>query len=584
MVASMTPGFSSRAVVAAAISVGLGCKSVAAEELTRAEIQEMRAEIKMLRQKVDLLTAKVNQASQSPSPRRKQPQALTQVPANTHIPAAAQPPSPATQETTVLKSQANAGPSIYASQPPAGHGFMEYKPGKTLTFYVPSGEITAYGFFDVSVDGATKGMGALRGPGNTRPVGNMGWQPDISTNLSYVGIRGFEKIPGQDFRFVYQLETQIDISAQSGTAETNSNQSNVVKGGLTSRNTYLGLSQPDWGAILIGKTDAPYKVSTQRMNPFLGMLGDYGVIMGNTGGDNRVEFGTRLDHSIWYESPEIAGLKLNALYSPGQNRAKDSDNIAAGESDCTGGNVPGSGGSLPIACNDGAFSDAVSVSLSYTNGPLYAVAAYERHSRVNRSSDLTGEYANPPTAYFNADTADEDAAKVGVQYAFPTQTTVSGIFETLHRYVPSFLEFQNERQRIGTWFAATQRLSPNDDFSIGWAHAGRTPGDPGQHNTSLELPPLGQPGDGTGGAHVNNSSNLFSAALLHNLGSGLSAYIDWALVSNSAYAHYALGAGGRSITYDCHDASDASGGLASNPHCWAGNHPQGISVGMRYRF
>jgi len=30
--------------------------------------------------------------------------------------------------------------------------------------------------------------------------------------------------------------------------------------------------------------------------------------MGNTGGDNRVEFGTRLDHSVWYESPVLANM------------------------------------------------------------------------------------------------------------------------------------------------------------------------------------------------------------------------------------------------------------------------------------
>ena len=44
------------------------------------------------------------------------------------------------------------------------------------------------------------------------------------------------------------------------------------------------------------------------MNPFSGMLGDYAVVMGNTGGDNRVEFGTRIDHSIWYESPKFGGV------------------------------------------------------------------------------------------------------------------------------------------------------------------------------------------------------------------------------------------------------------------------------------
>ena len=346
------------------------------------------------------------------------------------------------------------------------------------------------------------------------PVGRRGWLPDISTNLSFVGLRGFENIPGQPFRFVYQFETQIDISATSGIGESNSNESNTVKGGLTSRNTYIGLADPAYGSLLIGKTDAPYKVSTARLNPFLGEWGDNGAIIGNTGGDNRVEFGTRLDHSIWYESPEFArGFKATVLYSPGQNRSANSDNIAAGESDCAGGNIPGSGGSLPYACNDGAFSDAFSASLTYTHGPLYVALAYERHEKVNRSSDLTGEYANPPSQYFNADTADEDAAKIGVQYSLPINLTLDGIFERLHRHVPSSLNFQNERSRTGFWLAATQIITPRDNVSIGWAHAGRTPGDPGQHNTALQTPPLGAPGDATGGAHEDNVANLITHCL-----------------------------------------------------------------------
>jgi predicted porin len=465
-----------------------------------------------------------------------------------------------------------------------GARFIQRKSGKPATFLTHGGEITLYGVFDVAVEGATKGMGTLRLADGTQPVGSLGWQPDISTNMSYVGIRGTQAVGGHGLQFIYQLETQIDISAQSGSAETNSNQSNVVKGGLTSRNSYIGFASPQWGRVFIGKTDAPYKQSTARMNPFVGMFGDYAAIMGNTGGDNRVEFGTRLDHAIWYESPEFHGIRVNALFSPGQNRASQSDNIAAGESDCTGGNVPGSGGSLPIACNDGAFSDAISASLTFTHGPLYLVAAYERHGKVNRSSDLTGEYANPPQDYFNADTADEDAAKVGVQYALPTGTTVSGIFESLHRYVPAYLAFQNERQRTGYWLAATQQISPKGMLAIGWAHAGRTPGDPGQHNTSNLLPPLGSPGDGVGGTGADNIANMATVAYKFDLGGGLSAYINWAMVLNGRYAHFALGAGGRSVTIDCHDASDASGGLASDPHCWAGAKPQAVSTGVRYQF
>ena len=464
------------------------------------------------------------------------------------------------------------------------HKFFERKPGKDLTFYTKNGELTAYGNLDVSFDVMTKGTSSLIGPDGMGPVGNVGWLPDISTNLSYIGIRGTQATGIKNLNFVYQLETQLDISATSGSSETNSTQDNAVKGALTSRNSFIGLGSPKWGTVVFGKTDAPYKLSTIRMNPFFATIGDYAAIMGNTGGDTRVEFGTRLDHSIWYNSKNFRGFEFSTLFSPGQNRSSVNDNIAAGEPDCTGNDNPGDGGGVPLGCNDGGFGNAISASAAFTTSHLYLVAAYERHEKVNRQGDMTGQYANVPAAYFAADVADEDAGKVGLQYTFAKKTTVSAIVENFHRYVPNFLEFQNERQRKGSWLAMTQVLSPNDSLSLGWARAYRAPGDPGQHNTSLALPPLGAPGDSTGGRGMNNSANLFTAAFKHRIGDGLTAYAVWAADFNAPYGHFDLGAGGRGVTADCHDASDATGDESSDPHCWAGGHLKGVSMGLDKRF
>jgi predicted porin len=325
------------------------------------------------------------------------------------------------------------------------------------------------------------------------------------------------------------------------------------------------------------------------MNPFYAMIGDYQVIMGNTGGDNRVEFGTRLDHSIWYESPKWRGFVIDALISPGQNRADNSDNVAAGESDCTGGNIPGSGGITPLTCSDGSFSLATSASLTYTKGAFFITSAYERHEKVNRSSDITGIYAsgNPYSVVLEAqDVATEDAGKVGIMYTFPSKTSIGAIVETLHRYLPSDLEFQNERQRQGTWFVASQKLSRNTSAHFGWAHAFRAPGDPGQHNDSNAVPPGGDPtSDATAGAHADNTANLFTVAFKNQINKNLTAYADWAFTANGPAAHYDLGAGGRSVTTDCHDAFAATGGLVgSNPHCWTGGNLMGVSAGMDFRF
>ena len=117
-----------------------------------------------------------------------------------------------------------------------GHYFLERKPGKALTFYTPGGEITAYGQFDISFDGATKNAKSgpvisnppnLLGTTGDMPVGNFGWMPDISTNISYLGVRGFQRIPNQSFNFVYQFEAGIDHlgSARHKTIEQQSEQS-----------------------------------------------------------------------------------------------------------------------------------------------------------------------------------------------------------------------------------------------------------------------------------------------------------------------------------------------------------------------
>ncbi len=52
--------------------------------------------------------------------------------------------------------------------------------------------------------------------------------------------------------------------ATAGTVNTNSNNDSIVKGALTSRNSFLGVSGDEFGAIKLGKTDAPMKTSTAR--------------------------------------------------------------------------------------------------------------------------------------------------------------------------------------------------------------------------------------------------------------------------------------------------------------------------------
>ena len=505
-----------------------------------------------------------------------------------------------------------------------GHGFLEHKKGNPLTFYTPGGEITGYGNIDVSFDDTAKALGgnvsnnpAFTGGSEPRPAGNMGFMPAIASNSSFLGVRGFQRLPDFPANFIYQLEVGFAVSSSPGTSESNSNLSNSVNGSLFNRNTYIGFANPEFGAIKVGKTTAPYERSTGGFNPFAGEIGDMHVIMGNTGGDNRVEFGGRLDHSIWYESPTIGGFQFNALFSPGQNRSVISDNIPAGESNCTGGNDPTSGGDLPVTCSDGSFSNAYSANLSYTKGPLYITAAAELHQDVNRQSDVAAIYGIDNSGLFtnatncgevaafgaangffgvnggnaatqqanftrlcNEDVANEWAWKVAALYTFSTKTTVGGIFESLHRDDPAELQFINERQRNGTWLFVTQELTPTDSASFGWAHAFNANGDPGQHNSaSLLTADLGATY-----APNDNSADMITANYKHKFGPNLTWYTAVASTINGPSAHYDMGAGGHGITTDSHSAYDASGGLASNPHLWTGTTMVGASTGLQWRF
>ena len=397
--------------------------------------------------------------------------------------------------------------------------------------------VQLYGHLDLSADYLTKGIaGKTDSTGNTA-MGKLGWQSDVSGNLTYLGLRGSRDI-GSELRALFQVETQIDVASTPGAGAPD----NQVKGALASRNSFLGLAG-NWGAVKLGKTDAPYKLSTARMDPFSATIGDYNSIMGNTGGDNRAEFDTRLSHAAWYESPNMSGFRFNALYAPGQNRSSDNSNTASGEPTCTGGNQP--------PCTDGSFGNAISLAGIYEAGPIYVIAAYEKHSNVNRTGDDASGGGPAPAGAVGI--VNEQAWKAGVQYGFQS-TVLNFIFERMTRAAPD--QNFNERQRNGFWLAATQNVSADDDVNVGWAHAGKTPGDPG-----------------TG--PIDNASNMFALGYKHHFDRQSNWYAVYARQQNHVGAHYDLGASGHGITTDCKDAAGT---------CFTGATLQGVSVGMQYNF
>jgi predicted porin len=568
-------------------------------KIMQQRMDELAHEVQTLKQQVNPNTA----AGQTAPPSGAPPAQSAALPAQTKVPAPAVPGPVSGMPAPIPKVTA-----AEASREPLFERFLK----------------GFYGTLDVSFDDVTKGINGLTAysygladPTNpnsgyvqgdkkgVQQVGRLGYLPALSTNKSQIGYRMTHRIGQSSTDFIAQVETSLAITTAPGLRTSYTQQSNVVSGAIGLGDTFLGLQGSPWGKLKFGTTYSPYKKSTDAMNPFSGMLGDYAVIMGNTGGDNRVEFGTRLEHSLWYESPKLFHnmFSFDLLWSPGQNRTFDNVVQSAGSPDCSGGNEPGSG-NLPLNCDDGGFSDAYSADLKFEAFGLYAVAAWEEHRAVNRNSDGIGSnhplynyllsinsplldfntfntysaefpgYATVATPGYLTDIGDEIAYKLGAKYTFPMGLSVSAIWESMKRQIPQALQFQNERSRIGWWFAASQDLfGARDNVSIGYGHAGATPGDPGgQHNYN----PLAGP----------NTADMYTFAWKHKLDKQLTWYFDTALTINHNNAHYDLGAGGRGLTTDCHDGTntvfvDYSG---AGPTTWGGCRVQGFSTGLNYRF
>lgn len=481
-----------------------------------------------------------------------------------------------------------------------------------------------YGTFDVSIDDTTKGIdqksayswglanpldpnsGFVRGGNKGPAVGRVGYIWAMSSNGSNIGYRGSHKIAQSDMDFIYQISTSLDMVAAPGLRNTWTKSSNTVQGAIGLGDTYVGFQKKGWGRLRFGEMLGPYAVSSQRLNPFGSSLGGTGIMMGNTGGDNRNEFGTRMDHLMAYDSPVWGGFSFDIAYDFGQQVTYNNVTVPLGSPDCSGSNAPGSG-NLFDNCDDGGFDDAWSGDIKFEHGPVYLVAAYELHKKVNRNSDGIGSN-NPIYAYLLAthsslldfdtyntfaaenpgaaaattppyltDIADEKAFRFGGQYRFDFGLTVDALFEHMFRSLPAALQFQNERERIGWYFALDQQLNGgNDEFAVNWQHAGRTNGDPGgQHNYNPVLEVAG-----------DNEANSYGFIYRHKFDKQFTWYADAVETISDGNAHYDIGAGGHGIKTDCHDGTNTVfiDYTSAGPTTWGGCHEVGFSTGVTYKF
>ena len=461
-----------------------------------------------------------------------------------------------------------------APPPPPTIGGIPVKAGP-LAPLIDNTVVTLYGSIDVSGD--------IFNPS----VFDQGTKLGIASNISSFGIRVRHNLApyGWDgMAAVAQLESQVDIASQP-----------TERAAFGTRDSFLGLEGP-WGAIKAGKSDTPYKKATAAMDPFTRTLGDYNSIMGNTGGDNRAEFDWRMSHAVWYESPIFQGFQFSALFSPGQNYAKDNSDYSYGDMfQCNGASARGSGSNFPgtggavngniggNGCTDGSFGNAYRAALTYKNGPFTAIAAYELHEGVNRQGDdglepglvapvfLPGGDPNAAngTQVFTG-VHNEWAAKVGGGYRVNDglgDLQLNAYYEWIRREVAAFEQPFNERSRDGVFASATQMIG-QWAISGSYAHAFKTPGNPAclslnnvNAGMACAAPGLFVQVGQYQANQFDDSASQYAVGARYYFNNWASWYVVGSVLTQGPGAHYCLGASGHGYQVCSRDAAnDTIGG------------------------
>jgi predicted porin len=481
-------------------------------------------------------------------------------PLDTALPQGAMEPTAGSMPKAGDPPKSNPVTHVAVAAPPAG-GLKDMAIGDST-------KVSIYGHADLSFDYFNTG------------VFDQGWKPGIASNGSYFGVRARHDLtayghPG--WAFVLQYEEQVDAAAAP-----------TERAAFGTRDSFLGVESP-YGALKFGKVDTPYKKATGAFDPFANTVGDYNSIMGNTGGDNRAEFDWRMNHSVWYESPIWSGFQFSALFSPGQNFAKDNSDYSYGDYfQCngastrgSGSNFPGTGGAVPgniggNGCTDGSYGDAFSVAAVYKTGPFTAIAAYELHRDVNRHGDdglepgLIAPVFLPDGSQVITGVHDEWAAKVGGGYridkAFGGPLQLYSYYEWMRRDgAPAAF---NERSRDGVFVSATQYVGEHWEFSASYAHAFKTPGNP----TCLSLDnanagvacttpgPIVQAGQFQANK-FDDSADMYALGTRYRFNKWASWYLVGAELNQGDGAHYCLGPSGHGYQLCSRDAAnDTIGG------------------------
>lgn len=257
----------------------------------------------------------------------------------------------------------------------------------------------------------------------------------LNSNASRIGIKGSEALTANT-DVVYQLEYRVEVD-NNGSGDKDNGHRN-----FESRDTYLGLSNKQYGTLLAG-----------RLSAIDGMVDYANVTQGGViGGDGVLATvdAIRADNAFAYVSPNYNGVTFLGMYAMDKNDDSDTlddlDDMGAGalayESKLGIGakyepnGAPYRAGATYIKISDvkvARVSGAYDVNSALTVGALYQNTNFGSGSKENTFT-VSGEYktATPWTAYGQVDMlqnengskdADKNRLVIGGKYAFNKAAT-----------------------------------------------------------------------------------------------------------------------------------------------------------------
>lgn len=233
---------------------------------------------------------------------------------------------------------------------------------------------------------------------------------------SRLGFKGSENLGSNGLKGIWQVETELD----------------TVDNQVQLRNTFVGLQGDQWGRIIFGKHDTPYKTATAKLDIFSDTIADYNNIIGahiiDTAADDgtadatAMNFNEREPQLVMYTTPNFNGFSGQIARESYQEDEDDGGNKSDEE------------------------LEAWSVMAMYDQGPFFASLAYEVFS-----GDLGGSSTS------TNDDEEIDAWKLGLGYTFGN-STIGFVYEDIEHDNDAY-EFAS---RDAYWASFSHKFGANN--------------------------------------------------------------------------------------------------------------------------